>query len=180
MRTDEQLAAGVGRGSRADVAALVARYRRPLFGFLLLRVGDRALAEDLTQEAFVRALRRISTYRPSSPFKPWLYAIALNLARDHAKRADTRHTESALDLDTTGWIDEGSIEEGIMQDEAGRAVVAGLARLPEHQREAVILRYYHDFSLDEIAQTLGVPVGTVKSRLSLGLARLREWVKESV
>ncbi len=175
MNTDEELALSIQQGNRRALAQLVERHHSPLLGFLYrMTNGNRPLAEDLAQEAFLRVLRNIAHYAYPRPFKAWLYATATNLVRDHFRRADTRRTQPA----DTGLLRQFSDERAgpeaaaILSDEAQR-VAAALKALPNHQREAIILRYYHDFSLAEIADTLDIPVGTVKSRLSLGLKRLR-------
>lgn len=181
MATDESLALGVQEGNRADLARLVERHHSPLLGFLYrMTGGDRALAEDLVQEAFLRVLRAIGQYRYPRPFKPWLYAIAVNLARDYFKRADTRHNERPGD-DAPFWAELAGgapPEEGVLVEDEARRVAAAIAALPAHQREAVILRYYQEFSLAEIAEALAIPVGTVKSRLTLGLRRLKERLED--
>lgn len=170
MQTDEQLARQMQQGDANALAQLVERHHSPLLGFLYrLTGGDRALAEDLTQDTFLRVLRTIRQYRASRPFKPWLYAIALNVARDHFKRADTRHTDSATD----DVLDDIAAPREDELDFDARQVVAAITALPEHQRVAILLRYYQDLSLAEIAEALNIPIGTVKSRLSLGLQRLR-------
>jgi len=156
---------------------LVERHHSPLLGFLYrLTGGDRALAEDLTQEAFLRALRSIQQYQPARPFKPWLYAIAVNVARDHFKRAEVRYAVTLADDDLLALPDPIGLEETIEID--GPRVAAAIEALPVQQREAIILRYYQDLSLAEIAAVLAIPIGTVKSRLSLGLQRLRLWLKD--
>ena len=173
MRTDEELALGVQRGSADDLAALVERHHGPLLGYLYrMTGGDRPLAEDLVQETFLRVLRSIGQYQHPRPFKPWLYAIATNLARDHYKRAETRYT--------VGEGNEGLArgqavlpEARVLAEEEAERVAAAVTALPAGQREAVVLRYYQSLSLAEIAEALGVPLGTVKSRLHLGLRRLR-------
>jgi RNA polymerase sigma-70 factor (ECF subfamily) len=182
LPTDEELARGVQRGSRRDLASLVERHHGPLLGFLYRMCGgDRALAEDLTQETFLRVLRAIRQYHYPRPFKPWLYAIATNAARDHFKLAEIRHADSEADnssvWDAAADPSTGPEASALIGDEAQQVVVA-VSALPMHQREAVILRYYQDLSLAEIADTLGVPVGTVKSRISLGLKRLRSLLKD--
>lgn len=177
MRSDEDLARGIQRGHTADLTLLVERHHSPLLGFLYrMTGGDRAQAEDLAQETFIRVLRGISQYQHPRPFKPWLYQIATNLARDHYKLAEMRHTIS---------MPERAPEQGtdapeailILNSEAREAATA-IMSLPVHQREAIVLRYYQDLSLAEIANVLNVPVGTVKSRLSLGLKHLREHMLE--
>ncbi len=177
---DEQLARRVQRGHTADLAMLVERHHSPLLGFLYrLTGGDRALAEDLTQEAFLRALRSIQQYQPSRPFKPWLYAIAVNVARDHFKRADVRYAVTLADDELLALPDPIGLEETIEMDGLRVAAIsAAIGALPVHQREAIILRYYQDLSLAEIAAALDIPIGTVKSRLSLGLRHLRTVLRE--
>jgi RNA polymerase sigma-70 factor (ECF subfamily) len=173
LHTDEDLALGVQRGNADDLAALVERHHRSLLGYLYrLTGGDRSLAEDLVQEAFLRVLRAIGQYQYPRPFKPWLYAIATNLARDYYKRAETRYTVSQVSEELARG-QTVRLEDRLLADEEARQVAAAVMTLPVHQREAVILRYYQSLSLAEIADALGVPLGTVKLRLHLGLRRLR-------
>jgi RNA polymerase sigma-70 factor (ECF subfamily) len=175
--SDEQLARRVQRGHTADLAALVERHHSSLLGFLYrLTGGDRSLAEDLTQEAFLRALRSIQQYRSAQRFKPWLYAIAVNAARDHFKRAEMRYGMLLGDDDVDGLADP--VEWDDTRLDASQQVATAIAALPAHQREAILLRYYQDLSLAEIAEVLAIPIGTVKSRLSLGLRQLRQRLKE--
>lgn len=174
-RSDEELARGVQQGNNGDLISLVERHYDALVGYLYrLNGGDRMLSEDMVQETFLRALRSIGGYEFPRPFKPWLYAIATNLARNHYKRADTRYAVAADD-EILGDMPESDAlpEEVMMLDEDTRDLVAALRVLPDHQRETIILRYCQELSLAEIGEILNIPVGTVKSRLSLGLKRLR-------
>lgn len=175
-RSDEQVMAAVMAGDQAALIALVTRHHSPLLGYLSrLTGGDRPLAEDLVQETFLRVLRQ-GICQPDRPFKPWLYAIATNLARDHFKSAAMRmhrqgnDAEEALQhlYDTTPGP-----EECVLAAEQGGEIMAALAQLGEEYRVVLLLRYYQGLSLSEIAETLGVPLGTVKSRLSVGTHRLR-------
>jgi RNA polymerase sigma-70 factor (ECF subfamily) len=174
VRTDEDLAIGIQQGNTQDLAALVERHHSPLLGYLYrMTGGDRALAEDLVQEAFLRVLRSIGQYRHGRPFKPWLYAIATNLARDHYKRAEMRYTvDTRLDKEMTHGPDARP-EDRLVADQEAQQVAAAVMALPAHQRETLILRYYQSLSLAEIAAALDVPMGTVKSRIHLALRRLR-------
>jgi RNA polymerase sigma-70 factor (ECF subfamily) len=178
--TDEQLAHQVQQGNAQTLTTLVERHHSALLGYLYrLTGGHRPLAEDLTQEAFLRALRRIAQYQYPRPFKPWLYAIATNLARDHYKQAEQRYTTATLELAET-WPDHHTPQPGevlVTQLEA-QAVVRALATLPPPQRETIVLRYYQDLSLEDIATALHIPLGTVKSRLSLGLKRLKALLRD--
>ncbi len=174
MRRDEDLALGIQRGNSDDLGLLVERHHSALIGFLYRMMGDRALAEDLAQETFLRVLRSIQQYQHPRPFKPWLYMIATNIARDHYKRAETRHVES-MPAEGNHFVSAGQPlpEDVLLLHDEAQAVARSLLGLPDHQREAVILRYYQELSLAEIAEALHIPLGTVKSRLSLGLGRLR-------
>jgi len=177
---DEDLALGIQQGKAHDLAILVQRHHSPLLGFLYrMTGGDRALAEDLAQETFLRALRSIQQYKYPRPFKPWLYMIATNLTRDYFKRAEMRHTMSMSEqLEDAVGQRELTPEDALVWSDAAQRVALAIKNLPDHQREAVVLRYYQELSLAEIAVILDVPLGTVKSRISLGLKRLRETLLE--
>lgn len=171
---DEDLARAIQRGDARALNTLVERHHASLLGYLYrMTGGDRPLAEDLVQETFLRVLRSIRQYHSAQRFKPWLYTIATNLARDHFKRADTRRTDP-IQTGTLSLPDPNQPEPTFLAHDDARQVIAALAQLPDLQRETVILRYYQDLSLAEIAETLNIPVGTVKSRLSIGLNRLKD------
>jgi RNA polymerase sigma-70 factor (ECF subfamily) len=180
---DEQLMEKVMSGDENALGLLVERHHSPLLGYLYrLNNGDRALTEDLVQEAFLRILGRAS-YQPGRPFKPWLYAIATNLARDYYKSAARRYsvTASAEDERLSSVLDNGpGPEELVLSAEKGSEVAAALGQLGPEYRAALLLRFYNGLSLQEIAQTLDIPLGTVKSRLSVGTHRLRELLKPKV
>ena len=171
--SDEQLALGIQHGCADDLTLLVERHHGPLLGFLYrMTGGDRALAEDLVQETFLRVLSKINSYRYPRSLKPWLYAIAVNIARDHYKQAEFRHTDS---MPTQFEISvAGTPESELVTNEETHLVATAMNNLPFLQREVILLRYFHELSLDEISEIVQVPVGTVKSRLSLGLQRLKE------
>jgi RNA polymerase sigma-70 factor (ECF subfamily) len=181
VQSDESLAQRLQQGDIQDLQLLVERYHGPLLGYLYrLTGGDEALAQDLVQETFLRVLHSIDLYQYPRRFKPWLYTIATNLGRDHYKRLATRQSVPMPD----SIIEQAdnrlqAVPEAFMiaQDEATRVKTA-LLQLPDLQREAIMLRYYQGLALVEIAQVLSVPVGTVKSRLSLGLKRLQSLLGE--
>jgi len=155
----------------ADFERLYEREAGALFGFLAYRTGDRALAEDLLADTFERALRaRRGFDRRRGTERNWLYAIALNLLRDHARRAATEGR--AMDRVSTGApVAADSGEEAVgRRDELQRAM-AGLA---EEEREAIALRFGADLSLPEMAAVLGLPLTTVEGRVYRALRKLRE------
>lgn len=175
-RSDEQLMASVLSGDQSALAELVARHHASLLGYLYRLVGgDRPLAQDLVQETLLRVLRQ-RTYPPDRPFKPWLYIIATNLARDHFKSAAVRQRwrgDDAEEMLRDACDSAPGPEEHVLAAERGGEVREALAQLSEDYRVVVVLRFYQGFSLQEIAETLQIPLGTVKSRLSVGVHRLR-------
>ena len=174
--SDEVLMGEVMAGKTMALAMLVERYHAPLLGYLYrLTHGNRPLAEDLVQETFLTVLQQ-KGYQPGRSFKPWLYAIATNRARDHFKSAAVRQRwrssdeeESLLQI----YDSAAGPEEQALAGEQGSEVRAALAQLGEEYRVVLLLRFYQGFSLQEIAETLHIPLGTVKSRLSVGVHRLR-------
>jgi RNA polymerase sigma-70 factor, ECF subfamily len=177
--TDEQLAQQIQQGNSEALSALVERHYDRLLGYLYrLLNGNRDLAEDLVQETFMRVLRSIDRYSYPRPFKAWMYSIATNLARNHYDRAETRRVAGRDDEMAGLASDDPGIEDGLAHQGDVARIVETLGALPEHQREVIILRYYEECSLNEIADALNLPVGTVKSRLSIGLGRLKSLMQE--
>ena len=175
-RSDEQLMRAVMAGDQEALAALVTRHHAPLLGYLYRLVGgDRQLSEDLVQETLLHVLRQ-RTYQTGRPFKPWLYMIATNLARDYFKSAAVRQRGRSGDEEEAllhMYDSAPGPEECALAAEQGSEVRVALAQLSEDYRVVVLLRFYQGFSLQEIAETLQIPLGTVKSRLSVAVHRLR-------
>jgi RNA polymerase sigma-70 factor (ECF subfamily) len=172
--SDETLVQRVLAGDHDALSALVVRYHQPLLGYLYrLTEGNRPLAEDLVQETFARLLRP-ANFQPGRPFKPWLYAIATNLARDSFRSAEARRTTAVADGVLAERLDPApSPEERAIAADEGRAVHTALRQLADEYRITIVLRFYQELRLEEVALALGVPLGTVKSRLSVGTRRLR-------
>lgn len=144
-RSDEQLMVAVMAGDQVALATLVTRHHGSLLGYLYrLSGGDRTLAEDLVQETLLHVLRQ-RTYRCDRPFKPWLYRIATNLARDHFKSAAVRRSVregDAAEVLLHLYESEPSPEEQALAAEQGKEVRAALAQLREEERVVVLLRFY--------------------------------------
>lgn len=172
MERDEQLYARALEGNRAALAELVERYHGPLLKFLFRMTGQAQSAEDLAQETFIRLL----TYRGIAPgrFRPWAFRIAHNLACDHLRSAAVRRVQLVADEDGEGMAARQDVETLALQAFDRRQVAALLQRLPSDQREVLVLRFYHELPLEEIAEITSAPLGTVKSRLFHGLRRARQ------
>jgi RNA polymerase sigma-70 factor (ECF subfamily) len=191
--TDEAL---LGRyrdeGRTADFNALVQRYERELYRYLARYMGDASLAEDVFQNTFLQVVKKLDQYEAGRPVKPWLYTIATNQAID-AMRRQSRH--QAVSLNQTRQVGDGgqaagdgelrslldnlesqqpAPEEAVEAEERREKVRAAVDRLPEFLRQVLVLAYYQGMKYREIADVLGIPVGTVKSRLHAALVKFHE------
>lgn len=170
--SDEDLMQAIGRGDAQAFEALYGRYRRRLYNLILRYVQDAALAEDLYQEAFLRLLRAAPRWRPRARLSTWLYRVALNLCIDHARK----RRESVLDpAAAEALLDRRpGPQDHLQASQTAQWLRAEVARLPAEQRAVLLLRVYGGLSEREVAEVVGCPVGTVKSRLHYALRRLRE------
>jgi len=175
---DEELMLAFGRGDVRAFELLVRRWEDPLLNFICRSVGDRERAKEIRQETFLRVIKARKRYRPRAKFSTWLYRIAVNLCRsEHRKRK--RHGEVYLEDAAEGWAETRLVEETAGPDkqaqsrEAAQAVRAAIGRLPEEQKEVVLLRQYHGLGFAEIAEIVGCPVSTAKSRMYYAMNNLR-------
>ncbi len=169
--TDEQLAARMFGGDDNAARALLERFHRPLYGTLLRLTRNPADAEELFQETFVRALAAGSRFDTSRRFKPWIFTIAVNLARDRAKRRAHRATPELRAAEDLPEPPQPSAE-----DRWARRVDIDRAmeQLPENHREILELRYFEGLEEPEIAAAANIPRGTVKSRLHHAVRKMRD------
>ena len=155
-----------------DFERLYAEHAQALFGFLVYRTGDRALAEDVVADTFERAMRARRRFDPrKGSEKTWLYSIALNRLRDQGRR--TGAEGRAVDRLAAG-MSEHDAARAIEQVDARHTVAAALAVLSEEEREAVALRFGGDLSLKELARVTGVKMTTAEGRVYRALGKLRE------
>jgi RNA polymerase sigma-70 factor (ECF subfamily) len=156
-------------GDEDALAILMDRYKGPLFAFLNRRAGS-AAADDLFQESWIRVVRARDRFDPRRRFSTWLFQIANNLCRDRSRRraVEQRYLDGVRDA-ARERPGTPPAPVGLRLDMRRR-----LAALPERLREVLVLRYYHDLGEKEIATALGIPRGTVKSRLHAAVRALRE------
>ena len=169
-RSDLELVAAINDGDARAFDALYLRYRDWVVGLAFRLTGDRDLALDVMQETFIYLLRKFPGFSLTAQLKTFLYPVVRHLAIAAAQKSRRFNPKS----DGDQALEELAIAaaERPIGGESDLATV--LARLPVGQREVLMLRFVDDLSLQEIATALGVPLGTVKSRLHLGLATLRE------
>jgi RNA polymerase sigma-70 factor (ECF subfamily) len=168
--TDGELIERVADGDRAAFEELYRRYVRPVLGLAHRRIGDRGRAEDAAQDAFVAIWRSARTYDPSrGAGAPWLYAVARNAITDGLRRTP-EPTAELPDGPSHGPDPSDRAEESWTAWRVHRA----LATLPERERPLIELAYWRGLSQSEIADSLGIPLGTVKTRTRSALARLAD------
>jgi len=171
--SDEALVALAARSEQSALAELYDRYGRPAYGLALRILRDEALAEDAVQEAFLALWRTAARFVPErGKASTWILTLVHRRAVDLVRREERRRTdtlEQAPEPESVGSVDE----EAWLRLQRERVQTA-LKRLPDQQREALELAYYGGFTQSELADRLGQPLGTIKSRMFLGLSRLRE------
>lgn len=168
--SDADLMARWQRGDGAAFAALVRRWQQPVARFLARLLGPSAQVHDLCQEVFVRVHDAAGRYRESGAFAPWLYRIALNVARD----AGRRRRREPLPLDDHEPVAPAPAPDAVCaRRELAGLVARALAELPGPLREVLVLRHYEGLSFEQIARLTGTPASTLKSRFAVALERLR-------
>ena len=172
--TDAYLAGSIANGDAEAARALVERYRRPLAAVLHRALGNSAEVDDVFQETWIRVVRSAHRYDPEQRFSKWLFAIAWNLVKDRWSRPAERAEADLASIPSAAR----SPEECAIDGDRARRVRELVARLPERLSQAILLRYFDELSEREVAERLGVPVGTVKSRLHHGIKQLAAAVKE--
>ena len=175
--TDEDLVVAFQSGDIPAFDQLVRRWDRKIQGVIYRLVGNHDEARDLSQEAFLKAYRALGTFKQEARFSSWLYQIAINATRDRLRRRRRRTDLSLDDMEEKG---EASLRDAgpsaldlIESNDLSRAVAAAMAALSDEQREVVILKEYEGLTFPEIAETLDVPLSTVKTRLYRGLGQLK-------
>ncbi len=184
-RSDEQLMAAYRAGDRSSFVELVKRYERELFHFLARFLGDRTMAEDIFQETFLQVHQSAGTFDADRRFRPWLFTIAANKARDQI-RSNARRLTSPLqaaidssDSDGAQFIDLiksfGPLpDEPMQQLELQNKVKAAVMAMPDNLREILLLSYFQQFPYKQISEMLKIPLGTVKSRLHAAVAHFAQ------
>jgi RNA polymerase sigma-70 factor (ECF subfamily) len=175
--SDEDLVERFQNGDRSAFDTLVQRWERRIQGAIYRLVGPGEDVRDLSQETLLKAYRGLGTFKKEARFSSWLYQIALNVCRDRMRRGRGKTYVSIDDIsESTPEVSERgpSALELIEARDLSRQVAAAVAALPEEQREVVVLKEYQGLTFVEIAETLDVPLSTVKTRLYRGLGQLRQ------
>ncbi|GIH15187.1 sigma-70 family RNA polymerase sigma factor [Rugosimonospora africana] len=172
--TDDGLLAGMAAGDAQAASAFVRRHQARVFGLALTIVGVPAVAEEVAQEAFVRAWRFAGAYDPRrGAVTTWLLAIARNAAIDAVRLGRDRPYDPDVLIDMISQVNDGQTDDYPEQLADAHRIRAALTQLPHDQRVAVVLAAIYGLTAREIAEREQIPIGTAKTRIRLGLARLR-------
>ncbi|HEV8149356.1 MAG TPA: sigma-70 family RNA polymerase sigma factor [Gemmatimonadales bacterium] len=195
--SDQEVVSAARAGAEAAYRELVRRYERPVFSLIYRMVRNRELAEDLSQETFIKVLNALASYRPEFKFSSWVFKIANNAAIDHLRRRelDTLSLEGSPHADTAEKIEATSLQIGeraesaldaVANKELGSEIERAIAQLRPEYRSCILLRHVEGRPYEEIAELLELPLGTVKTyihrarnELRLALGHLKdEWQEQ--
>jgi RNA polymerase sigma-70 factor (ECF subfamily) len=186
--TDEALMVRYQRGDVRAFEVLLSRHRKPVYNFIYRFVGDRAQAEDVLQETFLRVIKSADSYQREAKFTTWLYTIARNQCVDLSRRMKLRRM-SSLDHSSTDDPDGATLLDVVADGGAAVDRRAGdgelqarlksaIEQLSEEQREVFLMREFLQMQFKEIAEVTGVPENTVKSRMRYALEKLRDLLED--
>jgi RNA polymerase sigma-70 factor (ECF subfamily) len=175
---ENELIARILQGQRDDYAILVEKYKKPIFNLTYWMTGNRQDADDLAQETFLRAYLKLHRFDRQQRFFPWLYAICLNLTRSHLRKKKdhpTHRIESVVgnDEETPLSSSENNTERDIIAQERCVSLRETLLQLNAEDREVIVLRYFDERSLEDIAEIAGITLSAAKMRLYRGLEKMK-------
>lgn len=182
--SDQELVKQFVDGSQSAFEALLSRHKQKVYSYIMISVRDKALAEDIFQETFIKVIRSLKEgrYFENGKFVSWVIRIAHNLIIDHYRREKQLGTTNAgsfeWDVFNTNRYSEQTVEQDIVYEQILKDVKGLLAFLPEEQREVVIMRHYMDLSFKEIAETTNVSINTALGRMRYALINLRKLIEE--
>ena len=184
VSTDESLLEAYRLGDKKAFTQLVERYQKELFLFLVRFLSDRVAAEDIFQETFLQVHQSADQFDTDRRFRPWLFTIAANKARDYMRsksRKPTSSLQASVDGDSDGsqFIDmlqspDGKPEDALQRQELQARIRSTVHAMPDNLREILLLSYFQEFSYQQISDMLDIPLGTVKSRLHSAVAHFAE------
>lgn len=163
----------ISKAQKGDIDALgklIDKYYDNIFSYLFRKVGNVELAEDLTQEVFLRLVNALSRYRPTGKFSNYVFTIAVNVANDYFRKNKLFMQEELNSVDIDAGID---IEEILIEQEQSIRLKEAVGKLPDMQKDAILLRFFHNMRIKDIAKITGTNSSTVKSRISQGLNKLK-------
>ena len=186
---DADVVALAQQGREEAFREIIRRYERPVFSLVYRMVRDRELAEDLSQDAFIKVLNHLDKYRPEFKLSSWLFKIANNVAIDHLRKKQIQtvsidgspHAASQAEIEASSFDVDSGGENALQEMEArelGGAIERAIAKLRPEYRSCIMLRHVEGRSYEEIAATLDLPLGTVKTYIHRARHELREALED--
>jgi RNA polymerase sigma-70 factor (ECF subfamily) len=183
-KTDQDVVALAKQGNEMAYRELIRRYERPVFSLIYRMVRNRELAEDLSQETFIKVLNAVQSYRPEFKFSSWVFKIANNAAIDHLRRRelDTLSLEGSPHAETPEMVEATALQvserqetqlEEVEHRELGGQIEYAIQKLRPEYRSCILLRHVEGRTYEEIADVLGLPLGTVKTYIHRARNELR-------
>lgn len=182
--TDQELVQQFLNGNQSGIQTLIRRYKNKVYTYILIGVKNQHLAEDIFQETFIKVIKSLhqGKYQDNGKFLSWVIRIAHNLMIDHYRKEEKLHIQSKgdfkLDIFNSPKYSDKNIEEEIIQSQIESDIRSLLNRLPEDQKEVILLRHYVGMSFKEIADHTGVSINTALGRMRYALINLRKMIKE--
>ena len=167
-------------GNSSAIENFVQRYQQDVYRLAFSILDDPSEAEDATQEALLAALRGLDSFRDASSLKTWLYSITVNLCRTRLQRHKRYKRLTQILAEILRVQSAPTVEEETIRNESAQVLWQAIHRMDEKHRIPIVLRYYHDLSVVEIAHILQIPEGTVHSRLNTARKKLHEVLKEGI
>ncbi|MFT5484229.1 MAG: RNA polymerase sigma-70 factor (ECF subfamily) [Halieaceae bacterium] len=185
--TDQELVERVQRGDKRAFDMLVLKYQHKIFGLISRYIHDSHEIQDVAQEAFIKAYRALPRFRGDSAFYTWLYRIAINTAKNHLVARGRRPPGTDIDVEDAENYDSGTAlrdlenpENALFGEELKAVVNTAIGNLPDDLRTAVTLREFDGLSYEDIADIMGCPVGTVRSRIFRARDAIDQKVREQL
>lgn len=177
MVPDDELIREILKGSQAAMEVLVKKYYKAIYAYVYRNIGEYHTAYDITQEIFIKMMKNIKSYHEQGKFKNWLMKIAMNACGDYYRSASYKRLKVQEQLDEDTAEEEGSVLDMLERNLERQRVKEAVLELPDYQRDSLILKYYHDMKIKDIAQVTGAREASVKSRLRQGMEKLRNILK---
>jgi RNA polymerase sigma-70 factor (ECF subfamily) len=174
--TDEMIMEAVKNGDLQQATLLFERYNKRIYNFLARMTVDRALAQDLTQNVFLRIIKYRSSYRQGARFQSWIYQIARNVFSDHYQSVKNKYSDF-VDLDKIRDHTPDS-EETAMESEKENLLHRSMAKLTDEQRELLVLTRFQHMKYEEVAELMNTTVANIKVKVHRAILRLREYYFE--
>lgn len=180
MVTDEELVQAMANGDQAAFEAFIHRFHGLLLGYLDRMLGNSDKAEDFVQETFIRLIRQLKQGKIPEQIRPWLYRVASNICKDYWKSKGYRLEQNAVSEFLEQKDERPAVIEIFERQETRKELLQTLNTLPEVQRQIVLLRFYQDLKLQEIAEVLEISLSSVKTQLYNALKKLKKrFIKEA-